>query len=244
MRHTFFFRRIEHIHLPGNYFYPLPTAKHHQFQFCLIARCQQAEGREFLQGIKPIARLCIGQVMTCLHTKPEITEGIGKITTRRTLHTIHTLALTYYYRIRVFDISLQKDVNVFRKMLSVSINGNGIRKAFFESLLEAFLQCYALATIIRKRDNHNVRHLLQQLHCAISTSVTYHDNVITLLFGTPHHINNGTGIVICRNHHANAPLMKHAPLLLYVCQISLHTKDNFAYVTSSDVTTTCSCIPP
>ena len=182
--------------------------------------------------------------MTRLHTKPEITEGIGKITSRRTLHALHTFTLTYYYRIGVFDISLQKDVYVFRKMLSVSIKGDGIRKAFFESFLETFLQCCALATIIRTRDYHNVRHLLQQLYCAIGTSVTYHNNVITLLLGTPHHINNGTGIVVCRNHHADASLMKHAPLLLYVCQISLHTKDNFAYGTSSDVTTTSSCISP
>ena len=144
--------------------------------------------------------------MSCLNGEPEIAEFVGKFASTASFRILQILAGSHYEGSRMLDIGFHQHGYIFRKMLSVAVEGDGIGKPGLEGISEPFPQRYALATVVSEVQNYgrNV-HCLKQLHGVVGASVTDHNYIITLSLATAHHIHYGAGIIVGGDYHAYSP---------------------------------------
>ena len=83
------------------------------------------------------------------------------------------------------SVGFEHNRNILREMLAVTVKGYCIGKAGVQSIPESFLQCSSLSLIHVKVYNHRLdRHSIQKVQRVICASVTYDDDIITLVHGT------------------------------------------------------------
>ena len=111
-------------------------------------------------------------------------------------------------------VGLQHGGNILGKVLAVGIQSDGIGEAHLQSLLETSLQGAALAAILGTGNDGDSLDALQDVECLVGTSVCDNNHIEAVFEGTTDHIGNGSGIVISRNHYADASVAK--------CLLSFH----------------------
>ena len=95
--------------------------------------------------------------------------------------------------------------NVLRKMLAVTVKGNGIGKSHFKCLSETFLQCSSFSGILLQFDQYGpLRQAFQDSDSSVCATVAHNYHIQALGHGSLRDRGNGTGIVVCRYYYAYA----------------------------------------
>ena len=98
--------------------------------------------------------------------------------------------------------------NVLRKVLTVCVQSDGVSEAHLQSFLEALFQGIAFAGILGAGNDRDSLDLLQDFECSVGRAITDNNHIEAVCEGTMNHIGDGSGIVVCRNHHADASVAK------------------------------------
>ena len=213
VRYTLLTGRIIDIHGYRDNPHAIPGRRYQQLQLCLVPGSQQGEPVQFVQGIKPEARLGVGDIMQGLYAEPEVAESIGKLAAARPFYAVQ-LALTQNDGFGVAQVGLQEQGDVLGEMLTVGIQGNGIGEAHLYGLAKAVFQGRALACVLGIIHQRDALCLQEQLACAVGAAVVHYNNIVALQQGTTDHISNGSCIVVCRYNGADSSLVQQSG---YVC---------------------------
>ena len=110
---------------------------------------------------------------------------------------------------------LHKQRNIFRIVLTIAVDGDGIVEAFFLRPLKACQQCVALSFVLSIIDGFkgNVRELLQLLSCIVSTAVDDDDDMLRKGCNALDDSGNRLAVVVGWHYHTDLTLLHH---LLYI----------------------------
>ena len=126
MRYPFILRRIVHPHILADDPDSPPCRQHKQFQFSLIAGSNHSHPWQPVERIKPVACLGIFQREQRLDEEPEVAERIGELAASAALGFLQACPFSDDEGTWMATVSLQEQRDIFRIMLAVCIDRDGI----------------------------------------------------------------------------------------------------------------------
>ena len=197
---------INHVDLDGHQVGATPGGKDEQLQLGLVSIGEQGEARHVFQRIKPIARLCVGQVDACLHPEPEVGKLIGEGVLARHV-VLFQVAAAHNQGAGVLLQSLHKQRDVFGEVLSVAVDGEGIVKAHGLGFLEALFEGIAFATVTAIVDHGDaLAKRSQDFSRMVGAAVVDDDDIGTIGQHPFHHVAQRAAIVVGRHDDADLQL--------------------------------------
>ena len=122
---------------------------------------------KFPQRIQSVASLCVLKHHTCLHTEPEVAEGIGKLAPQGPVCLVQTSSLSHYEFARMPYIGRKQYGYVLGEVLSVGIQRDGIGKTHGYGFAETEFQCLPLAAIACVLHKRYALYRTKQLCCSV-----------------------------------------------------------------------------
>ena len=101
-------------------------------------------------------------------------------------------------------VGMEQRGNVLGEMLSVGIQRNGIGKPHAFRFAETVFQSGSLASVFLADNKGDALHATENVGRTVRATVADHYHVAALPARPAHHIADGSGIVVRRNHHADA----------------------------------------
>ena len=209
MAHTLALWGVIHLYGDGNETHTVPGCEDHQLEFGFVTRSDEGQPTESVQRISSIAGLRIGESNAGLEGEPKVAEPIGKPALR-----VHVCSAVIRCRaskpishddgIGMATDRFEEEGQVGRKVLSVTVDGDGIVEALAHGLFESAHQGGSFAFVSLVGDDADTGIAKgENMSSVVGRTVVHHDDAGCLSEHTFDNAAQCPGVVVGGDDNAN-----------------------------------------